>query len=285
MPRPAADVVVPFAGRDDALGDLLHRLAALRTSAGDTVTVVDNRRRARRPAPPDGVGLVEAAGTPSSYSARNAGARRGAAPWIVFLDDDVEAPADLLDRLLDPPPNERTGVIAGGVRDEEPGPGAPAAVRYAWLKRSMDQAMPVELGFAQTANCAVRRSAFDAAGGFREGIRSGGDADLCLRLRTAGWELERRDAAAVVHRSRRTVRALLAQRAKHGAGAAWVDAEHPGSLPARSLPGVAWWALRRGAQGVRALAAGDRDAALTGLLDGPAVLAYELGRRRPNDAR
>ena len=36
--------------------------------------------------------------------------------------------------------------------------------------------------YAQTAHCAVRRSAFEAVGGFREDIRSGGDADLCFRL-------------------------------------------------------------------------------------------------------
>src|SRR3712207_7575346 len=46
--------------------------------------------------------------------------------------------------------------------------------------------------YAQTANAAVRRTAFDAVGGFEERIRSAGDADLCWRVVAAGWELEAR---------------------------------------------------------------------------------------------
>lgn len=275
MTRPAVDVVVPFGGGD--LEAVLRWAGGLRAREGDTVTIVDNRARpdhAAGAAP--GVRVVAANHVASSYHARNAGARLGRAPWILFLDADVVPPPDLLDRLLDPPPADRTAIVAGEVLDEEPRPGDPAAVRYAWLKGSMRQE---PLGFAQTANCAVRRDAFEAAGGFREHVRSGGDADLCFRLGAAGWGLELRPDAAVVHRSRRTLRRMLAQRARHGAGAAWVAREHPGALPPRSLPGVAWWGVRRAVEGARAARRGDRDAALVAVLDGPAVLAYELGRR------
>src|SRR5436190_688694 len=79
------------------------------------------------------------------------------------------------------------------------------AARYAMLSRSMAQVSAGDRwGYAQTANCAVRRTAFAAAGGFVETARSGADADLCFRLRDAGWTLEERPAAAAIHRSRRT---------------------------------------------------------------------------------
>ena len=279
--RPSADVVIPFGGRD--LAPVLARAAALDVRPGDTVTVVDNRARTSRPAAPPGVRLVEAIGFESSYWARNRGARDGSAPWIVFLDADVIAPAGHLDRLLDPAPADDVAVVAGEVRDEE-APGPPA-VRYAWLKGAMGQAGNVALGFAATANLAVRREAFTGAGGFRDDIRSGGDADLCLRVRAGGGKLEFRPGAAVLHRSRRTIRGLLAQRARSGAGAGWVNTEHPGSIPPRPLPGVTWWAARRAATGLGALRRGDRDEALEALLDGPAVLAFEVGRRLPNTAR
>jgi hypothetical protein len=283
--RPAVDVVVPFAGADGDLRALLGRAAALARRDGDTVTVVDNRARGARPAPPPGVRLLAAAEVATSYHARNAGARAGSAPWLVFLDADVAPPRDLLDRYFAPPPGDRTAVLAGGVVDAPATGGASAAVRYAAVKRAMSQDVTLGHGrwaFAQTANCAVLRAAFEAAGGFRDGVRSGGDADLCFRLREAGWELERRERAAVVHRSRATVRALLAQRARHGSGAAWLAREHPGAFPARPLPGATWWAARRAAAGVAALARRDADAAIVGLLDGPALLAFELGRRVPN---
>ena len=276
--RPAVDVVVPFAGPVAALRELVARLAALEVRVGDTVTVAVNRAGLPLSVGFPGVRVVEAAGRRSSYHARNVGARLGRAPWLLFIDADVEPPGDLLDRLLDPPPGERTGVLAGGVRDL---PGSGAAARYAVLTDAMSQDVTLGHGawaFAQTANCAVRRTAFEAVGGFRE-VRSGGDADLCFRLRDAGWELERRDDAAVGHRGRSSVPALLRQRARHGAGVAWLDRAHPGSFPSRSLPGVLRYTGRRWRTALRARRAGDRDAALRAALDGPALLAFEAGRR------
>ena len=271
--RPPVDVVIPFGGR--ALGPVAARAGALARREGDTVTVVDNRGSGDGREPH----VLVAAEVPSSYFARNAGARAGSAPWILFLDADIEPPADLLDRLLAPAPPERVAVVAAEVEDEPPRPGDPPAVRYARLAGAMGQRGNLEHGFVATACCAVRRTAFEAVGGFREDVRSGGDADLCLRLRAAGWELELRDGIVVRHRSRRALVRMLAQRARHGSGAAWMDREHPGSFPARPLPGVAWWAARRAAAGAVALVRGDRDAALVALLDGPALLAFELGRR------
>ncbi len=128
----------------------------------------------------------------------------------------------------------------------------------------------------------MRREAFEAVGGFVPGVRSGGDADLCWRLRDAGWALASRPGAEVVHVNRARLRGMLAQRVRHGTGAGWLAARWPGALPARRWPGLLRWALLRALAGLRALARGDGDAALLGLLDGPAVLAYELGRQLPN---
>jgi Glycosyl transferase family group 2 len=275
--RPAVDVVIPVAG--DVAG-VLARARGLVLAADDTLTIVDNRGAGV--ADPD---VLVAGAVRSSYFARNEGARRGSAPWLLFLDADVHAPPDLLDRLFAAEPGARTAVLAGAVVDEPAGAGAPAAVRFAELKRSMSQEVTLGHGrwaFAQTANCAVRRTAFEAVGGFRDDVRSGGDADLCWRLAAAGWELERRPGAAVVHRNRATVPALLGQRFRHGSGAGWLAREHPGAMPARRWPGLAWWSAKRTAAGLAALARGDRDGAIVGLLDGPAVWAFELGRLVPN---
>jgi hypothetical protein len=274
----AVDVVVPVASDARGVRHTVWRMAQLRLGPEDTLTVVDNRGvGVRDPA------VLVAAAVRTSYFARNAGAARGRAPWILFLDADVEPPPDLLERLLDPEPRPEVGVLAGGIAD---GPGRAPAERYARLRRSMDHETVLRgrgaFAFAQTAHCAVRREAFEAAGGFEPGVRSGGDADLCFRLRALGWELEARPQATVVHRNRATVRGMLAQRFRHGTGAAWLERRWPGAVPARPLPGVAWWGLRRTAAGIAAAVRGDGDEALLGLLDGPAVLAFELGRAVPN---
>jgi Glycosyl transferase family group 2 len=285
-PRPAVDVVLPFKGSDAALEVVAARLAGLTTRPGDTLTIADNRPGAtdssRGP-----VRIVGAGTRQTSYFARNRGVERGEAPWLVFLDADVRPPADLLDRYFDPAPQAATGVLAGAVLDEQPETDT-AANRYAYLKSSMSQEITLAdeaWAFAQTANAAVRRAAFAQVGGFEESVRSGGDADLCFRLRAAGWALERRPAAAATHRNRATIPRMLAQRARHGAGAAWLSRRWPGALPRRHWPGLAYWSARRTVHGLRAAARHDRDEALLGLLDGPAVWAFELGRLVPNRPR
>ena len=138
--------------------------------------------------------------------------------------------------------------------------------------------------FPQTANAACRRAAFEEVGGFREEIRAGEDADLSFRLRAAGWEVERREAARVTHRSRQTVRGFIAQKLLHGAGGAWLDREYPGSFPARRRPGLVWWGVRTAAKGLTAAARSrNRDEALYAVLHPVELIAYEFGRSLRNE--
>jgi GT2 family glycosyltransferase len=141
--------------------------------------------------------------------------------------------------------------------------------------------------YAQTANCLVRRAAFDAIGGFAHDIRSGGDADLCFRLLASGWGLERRPEALAVHRNRRSLAALLAQKARHGSGAAWLERRHPGAFPRRRLLGLTAWSAGQAVSAARRTGGHTEppvDAAAA-LVDVLGVWAFELGRMLPNRAR
>lgn len=286
-PRPAVDVVLPFKGSDADIERVAERLAGLTTTPGDTLTIADNR-----PGATDSsrglVTILGAGALQTSYHARNQAAAIGSAPWLVFVDADVHPPADLLDRYFERPPAATTAVLAGAVIDEEPEQPATAASRFAYLKSSMSQEVTLAdeaWPFAQTANAAVRRAAFEQVGGFEESVRSGGDADLCFRLRAAGWGLETRPEAAVTHRNRATIPRMLAQRARHGAGAGWLAERWPGVQPRRHWPGLAYWSAKRALHGLNAAKRHDRDEALLGLLDGPAVWAFGLGRLIPNRPR
>lgn len=285
MARPAVDVVVPFAGPALELEELAARLARLRLEDGDTLLVVDNN--ATPAAAPVSVPVVHSADRATPGYARNRGVERGQAAWLLFLDADVVPPPDLLDRYFDPPPGERTGLMAGGMEDEQVPPGAPAVVRYAHLRGLMTQEDSFALGswgFPKAANAACRREAFEQVGGFREDIRAGEDADLTYRLRDAGWELERREGASVVHRSRRTVPGFVAQKALHGAGGAWLARRYPDAFPARRRPGLVWWGVRTLAKGMlRAARERDRDAAVYALFEPLELLAFEFGRSLPNE--
>ena len=277
MDRPAVDLVVPFRGSATELAEVRARLEAVALGSGDTVTVVDNSPQ------PHGGADVSAPDVQTPGFARNRGAERGQAPWLVFIDADTTPQPTLLDDYFATAPGPGTALLAGDVRDE---PGSGLAARYSYLRESMSQDMTLQHGqwaFVQTANCALRRQAFQDVGGFREGIRAGEDADLCYRLRAAGWASERREGAVVSHSSRATVRALVAQKAVHGAAGAWLDRQYPGSFPARRVPGLTWWGVRRAVSGVfGAIRDRRRDEALFAVMDPLTTLAYELGRSLPN---
>jgi glycosyltransferase involved in cell wall biosynthesis len=289
MSRPAVDVVVPFAGSPAALNELAARLTRLKLRAGDSALIVDNnpgqeRRQGRYD---NGIPILTSAERSTPGFARNRGAARGGAPWIVFLDADTAPPEDLLDRYFDPAPRPRTALIAGGVRDEPVPKDGLAAVRYAYIREAMSQQNTFSFGswsYPTTSNVAVRRAAFDAVGGFREDIRAAEDADMTYRLKRAGWEVERRESADVTHRSRRTVWSFVVQKAVHGAGGAWLNRQYPGCLPARRRPGLTWWAIRTVARGLTAaVRSRDRDRALWAIFHPLELLVWELGRSLPNE--
>ena len=257
MTRPAVDVVIPFAGPAAAFERLATRVGRLELREGDTLLVVDNR--ASGGAAPT-VPTLRAPEVRSSYFARNRGAAAGAAPWIVVLDADVQPAPGLLDAYFDPPPGDDVGALAGRVEDERADDALGAAMTE---HASLSQAITLDRpwAYAQTASCAVRRAAFEAVGGFDATVRSGGDADLCFRLHEAGWRLERRDRALVTHDHRRTLRALARQKARHGAGAAWLEGRWPGSMPPRPAREVVAYAARGALAAGSELARGDREAA------------------------
>jgi Glycosyl transferase family 2 len=293
--RPSVDVVVPFRGSASARDELRDRLARLKRRPGDSITIVDNTPGQERAEPRerivcdglDGAAVLVGPGLRVPGAARNRGAARGKADWILFLDDDVEPPEDLLDGYFDPDPESDTALLAGGVRDEDVPADASPVARYAYIRAASSQDDTFrfgEWGFPKTANLAVRRSAFEAMDGFRLGLRAGEDSDLTYRLRAAGWGVERREAASVIHRSRQTLRAFVVQKAVHGSGGAWIDRLYPGASPARRRLGLIWWGVRTMLGGLaHAARMRDRDRAVWAVLEPIEALVYEFGRSLPNE--
>ena len=281
MTRPVVSVVVPFRGDATRAARLAASLGRLRLGSNDEVIVADNSDRPVFEARP-GLRVVHAAGERSSYHARNAGAAAAQGEWILFIDSDCVPEPDLVDAYFAPAPQKRTGVMAGAVATD-PGQDAFLA-RYANDRNFLDQAEGLHTGgeAAATANLMVRRSAFEQAGGFADGIRSAGDVDLCRRLGAAGWDLEHRPAASVHHLHRESLPDLLGSIARYAAGARWLNERYPGTAQA--------WPLAHG------LALCGRDIALDLArlrferaafrgVDALGMFAHTIGYRRSNAAR
>ncbi|HET9073797.1 MAG TPA: glycosyltransferase [Solirubrobacteraceae bacterium] len=286
--RPTASVIVPFTGDETALIALVTRLGALRRGPGDELIIADNRRGASAKLAAHGVRIHPAGGVATPAFARNRGAAAAMGEWLVFLDADTLPGPDHLDALLHPAPDPSTAILAGAILDVPPSDGVSRVAAH--LLRRGHMSDQVTLGrpdhpYAQSANLAVRRDAFVRVGGFVEHARAGEDADLCFRLREAGWGLEARPRARVGHLTRAALGDLLLQLVRHGAGAAWCDRRHPGSFPAAGALGIS----RRLAHDLRlalsAWARGDRAGALDPCLDMLEAGAFSLGRRLPNRPR
>jgi N-acetylglucosaminyl-diphospho-decaprenol L-rhamnosyltransferase len=209
-------------------GELLRRcLAALASWPGEAV-VVDNASQDGQTASVcadfEQVRLIERADNEGFATAANAGIAATDAPWVLLLNPDAWPLGDAVNALLGQGlSNSRVGAVGPLLVDERGRPSrstirpplSPAALalwaalpervsrsydlwRRATRRRTADRVRAGE--FLQAAALLLRREAFDEVGGFDERFfMYGEDADLCARLRAAGWAIELCADATFVH--------------------------------------------------------------------------------------
>jgi hypothetical protein len=280
--RPAVCVVVPFLGGRPAAVRLDAALARLDLGQGDELIVADNTAAGiATPLPKSAARVVAATAERSSYHARNAGARAAGNPWILFMDADCVPAPGLLDVYFGQPIDDRVGVLAGSILGD--GGERTLLARYVRSRGFFDQSSGLHThgGGAATANLLVRRAAYEAEGGFAEGIRSGGDVDLSWRLQAAGWKLERRVDAVVHHRHRGGLVPLLRAVARYGAGSRWLNDRRPGASPRWPLPRALAGAAR---DFISLSLRGRPEEACFRAIDGLGLIAHNVGYAASNAA-
>lgn len=282
-PRPPVSVVVPFYGTPAQAEEVVARFAELRLRDGDEVLLADNSPGGAfgAVALPAGLRVVDAAIRTSPYTARNVAAAVARNDWLAFVDGDVRPSPDLLDAYLADPPADDVGILAGRVADW---PGQPGLVpAYVRSRRHYDQERNVAHPYGPvviTANLLVRRAAFDAVGGFCDGVRSGADSDFSWRVHQAGWRVTYVEAAGVEHPHRDRLGDVVRQVARDGAGKRWLQRRFPGSSP---VPGAA--AVLRSVVGVPVwLVLLQPRRALFKAMDGVLVVAEQVGTLAGNAA-
>jgi GT2 family glycosyltransferase len=225
--RPAASVVVPFAGTAGDAERIRGQLLGLATQPGDELILADNSLDSVVE-PLGEIRVVRADRVGSSYYARNTGAAAASNEWLLFVDSDCLLPATLLDDFFTASPAPETGLVAGEIEGE---PTQRALVaRYHRSRGHLGAEAPLGLGpfpAVGTANALVRRAVWEQLGGFEE-VVSGADFEFSWRAGAAGWRTEYRPHARVRHLHPETVGAMRRKAARYGAGQRWLDQRHPG---------------------------------------------------------
>jgi Glycosyl transferase family 2 len=209
---PAASVIIAAfdSERWEYLRDAVDSVTAQTRQALETIVVIDHNpdllARARRELAGQAL-IIPNTRARGASGARNTGVAHSRGDLIAFLDDDARATGTWLERLLahfaDP------GVVGvGGRLDPLWATARPSWFpgEFAWTIGASYSGMPVRTARVRNvwaSNMAVRRSAFEAVGGFREDFGKIGtvsrpeDTDLCLRVNSGVWLYE--PASAVGH--------------------------------------------------------------------------------------
>lgn len=247
-------VVIPTRNRRARLCRTLERLLAQQAPAGgfelvvadngsddDTLEAVGRMERAAK-----GRLRIVSAPRPGPAAARNAGVRASAGDVILFLGDDTEpANDDLLAghvELHRQRPTPTYAVLGKVVWDER----EPVTPLMRWLDTGPQFAYELlspgavdVAGFFYTAHVSLKKSAFDAVGGFdtRFPYAAVEDMEIGLRLRKEGVTLDYRPELVVLHSHETTLERWLERMRLVGRSAALLERMHPEDpSPTVSIP-------------------------------------------------
>jgi GT2 family glycosyltransferase len=253
---PSASIILPTIGRPDYLQVALESVTGQARALDAEVVVVsdgaDDRTAALAVA--HGARLVSLSSRQGVNGARNAGIQAAAADTLIFLDDDVRVSPGWLEAMLAAIRSAPDcDVFAGAIRGQlEGGPRScgrepPPISTYDF--GPVDRDVPYVFG----GNTAIRRSAFERIGQFRDELSGRGDEEeWVLRLTAAGGRLRYVAGATIDHRrtgndARLPALARAAYRQGREARRHDIRVGKPRSIAAelRILAGCAWHAVRR----------------------------------------
>lgn len=156
--------------------------------------------------PPLGLEILPLTGNPGFGAACNRAASRCRSEWILFLNPDCRVGGEGLRELLAQARTiPRLGALGPGLVGPEGSVGRSHGVDLHSWRRLLDRPRfprgTIEVDWVAGTCLLVRRSAFDAVGGFDERFfLYCEDADLCRRLRARGYRVAVTSGVTAEHR-------------------------------------------------------------------------------------
>lgn len=206
--EPVVSIVVPTIDGGDMLTDCLTDIGAGRDEV--EVVIVDNastdgsveRVLARFP----GTHVVRNDTNRGYAPACNQGAARAGADYVLFLNSDASMSPEALDHLVGVARNDEQTAIWQPVTLTTDGALESAGDRFTWwginahLEEVPEQRPSAEVFATVGAALLVRRSAFEALGGFEDSYFAYyEESDLCWRARLAGYDVRVVPDARITH--------------------------------------------------------------------------------------
>ncbi|MGO9972068.1 MAG: glycosyltransferase [Solirubrobacteraceae bacterium] len=254
---PRASILIPTRARADYLALTLESIVPQAQAAGAEVIVISDGVDAATAALADrgGAKLVTLSMPRCLNAARNAGVAAARGELVVFVDDDVLAPAGWLDAILQGAAGTPGAEVLGGpIRPLLEGGGPRACGREPAPITALDLGeRDGDARFVWGANMAIRAGALRRVGPFDETLSGRGDEEDWLRRYAAAGGRVRYLAAAGLHHRRSAEDATVARmsRAAYALGrTARRNDERVGSPKAarhelRIAAGCAWHSARR----------------------------------------
>jgi glycosyltransferase involved in cell wall biosynthesis len=162
---------------------------------------------------------------PGSYKARNTGARKAAGEILAFTDSDCIPHSDWLANAADCFSRSACDLLGGDVKIFQ----SSADNKYGYLYEritAFPQHIDVPEGRGVTANLFVKKSVFDAAGGFSSTIKSEGDWEFTVRCTDKGYKMIYCGKVLVLHPARTLVNIFNKQKRMSVGGALGVKEKY-----------------------------------------------------------
>jgi GT2 family glycosyltransferase len=217
--RGRVSVIIITRNRPALIGACLSHLRQ-QTITPEEIIVVDSSTHEDTQAMLDGYPEVMRLRIPYGHNnrpqAKNVGVARAGGEIVIFLDDDSMVQENWLSMLLAPYADESVGGVAGRVLDvvdhyeenrislDDLRVGIIEPTGRITSNFALDTGRVVEVDHFRGCNMSFRRAAIKAAGGFDAryfGTNVLEEADLCIRVKRAGWRLLFQPAAVVHHLS------------------------------------------------------------------------------------
>jgi len=168
--------------------------------------------------------IQEITGPVSPARKRNRGATLARGEILAFIDDDTQPQAGWLEAALRHFADSKIGAVGGPAVTPPDDPfwaQASGAAYESWLmsgpqRRRYRPQSACDLDDWPSCNLIVRRSAFDAVGGFGTDFWPGEDTEFCLAMLRKGYRIRYEPAALIQHHRRPSLKRHLGQVAGYG---------------------------------------------------------------------